>query len=71
MYEDSNRNKIDMIGAYLILYYDINKKQTKVMTIAKSNIEDISNPGPSNTIFLEFIPTSFAKKSNKAVLSIT
>ena len=24
MYEDSNRNKIDIIGAYLILYYDIN-----------------------------------------------
>ena len=53
MYEDSNRNKINMIGAYLILYHDINdEKVAKLMTIAKSNIDDISKSGPSNTIFL-------------------
>ena len=28
MYEDSIRNKINMIGAYLILYYDINDEKT-------------------------------------------
>ena len=27
MYEDSNRNKTNMIGAYLILYYDINDEK--------------------------------------------
>ena len=41
------------------------------MTIAKSNSDDISKSGPSNTIFLEFTPTSFGKESNKAVLSLT
>ena len=67
MYEDSNRNKIKMIGAYLILYHDVNdEKVAKLMTIAKSNIDDISKSGPSNTIFLEFSPTSFGKESNKA-----
>ena len=67
MYEDSNRNKIKMIGAYLILYHDVNdEKVAKLMTIAKSNIDDISKSGPSNTIFLEFPPTSFGKESNKA-----
>ena len=72
MYEDSNRNKIDMIGVYLILYHNINdEKVAKLMTIAKSNIDDISKSEPSNTIFLEFTPTSFGKASNKAVLSIT
>ena len=35
------------------------------MTIAKSNIDDISKSGPSNTIYLEFTPTSFGKESNK------
>ena len=50
MYEDSNTNKINMIGAYLILYYDMNEeKAAKLMTIAKSNIDDISKSGPSNT----------------------
>ena len=69
MYEDSNRNKIKMIGAYLIVYHDINdEKVAKLMTIAKSNIDDISKSGPSNTILLEFTPTS--KESNKAALSI-
>ena len=68
MYEDSNRNKINMIRAYLILYHDINdQKVAKLMTIAKSDIDDISKSGPSNTIFLEFTPTSFGKESNKAV----
>ena len=43
MYEDSNRNKINMIGAYVILDYDINdEKAAKLMTIAKSNIEEKS-----------------------------
>ena len=41
------------------------------MTITKSNIDDISKSGPSNTIFLQFTPTSFGKESNKADLSIT
>ena len=61
-----------MTGAYLILYHDINnEKVAKLMTIVKSNIDNISKSGPSNTIFLEFTPTtSFGKESNKAVLSI-
>ena len=72
MYEDSNRNYVNMIGAYLILYHDINdEKVAKLMTIAKSNIDDISKSGPSNTIILEFTPTFFDKESNKIVLSIT
>ena len=28
MYEDSNRNKINMIGAYLMLYHDINNEES-------------------------------------------
>ena len=44
MYEDSNRNKINMIGAYLILNYDISdEKAAKLMTIAKSDIDKESN----------------------------
>ena len=40
MYEDFNRNKMNMIGAYLILYHDIDDEKTaKLMTIAKSNID--------------------------------
>ena len=47
MYEDSNRNKINMIGAYLILYYDTNdEKAAKLMTIAKSNIDENSKSAP-------------------------
>ena len=72
MYEDSNRNKISMIGAHLKLHHSINvEKVAKLMTIAKSNIDDISKSGPSHTIFLEFTPTTFGKESNKVVLSIT
>ena len=72
MYEDSNSNKINMIGAYLILYYDIiDEKTSKLMTITKSNINDILKSVPSNTIFLEFTPAYFGKEPNKAVLSIT
>ena len=41
------------------------------MTIAKSNIGDVSKSGPSNTTFIEFILTSSGKESNKAVLGIT
>ena len=52
MYEDSNRNKINMIGAYLILNYDINDEKTaKLMTIAKSDIDEKSKSAPSNTDF--------------------
>ena len=52
MYKDSNKNKIKMIGAYLIPYHDINdEKVAKLMTIAKSYIDDISKSGPSNAIF--------------------
>ena len=69
MYEDSNTNKIDMIGSYLILCYDINDEKTaKLMTIAKYDIDDISKSGPSNTIFLEFTNTFFGKESNKSSL---
>ena len=43
MYEDSNRNKISMIGAYLIPNYAINDEKTaKLMTIAKSDIDEKS-----------------------------
>ena len=28
MYEESNRNKINMIGAYLILYHDITDEKS-------------------------------------------
>ena len=62
MYEDTNKNEINMIGAYLILYYDINDEKTaKLVTIAKSNIDDKLKSCPSNTFFLEFTPTSFGK----------
>ena len=72
MYEDSNRNKINMIGAYLILNYDIHDKKTaELMTIAKSDSDEKSKSAPSNTDFLEFTPKSLGKESNQAVLSIT
>ena len=52
MYEDSNRNKINMIGAYLILNYDINDEKTaKLMTIAKSDIDEKLKSAQSNTDF--------------------
>ena len=52
MYEDSNRNKMNMIRAYLILNYDINDEQAaKLMTIAKSNIDEKSKSALSNTDF--------------------
>ena len=57
MYEDSNRNKINIIGAYLILNYDINdEKSAKLMTIAKSNIDEKSKSAPSNTDFSRIYP---------------
>ena len=47
MYEDPNRNKINMIGIYLTLNYDINdEKAEKLMTIAKSNIDEKSKSAP-------------------------
>ena len=52
MYEDSNWNKMNMIRAYLILNYDINDEQAaKLMTIAKSNIDEKSKSALSNTDF--------------------
>ena len=52
MYEDFNRNKINMIGACLILYYDINdEKAAKRNTIANSNINEKSKSALSNTNF--------------------
>ena len=57
MYEDSNRNKMNMIGAYLILNYDINDEKTaKLMTFAKSNIDEKSKSFPSNTDFSRIYP---------------
>ena len=52
MYEDFIRNKINMIGVYLILNYDINdEKAAKLMTIAKSNSDEKSKSAPSNIDF--------------------
>ena len=57
MYDDSNRNKMNMIGAYLILNYDINEEKTaKLMTFAKSNIDEKSKSAPSNTDFSRIYP---------------
>ena len=57
MYEDSNRNKMNMIGAYLILNYDINDQKTaKLMTFAKSNIDEKSKSVPFNTDFSRIYP---------------
>ena len=43
MCEDSNRDRMNMIGAYLILYYDMNdEKAAKLMTIPNSNIDEKS-----------------------------
>ena len=52
MYEDYNRDKINMISACLIIYYDMNgEKAAKRMTIANSNINEKSKSAPSNTNF--------------------
>ena len=60
MYEDSNRDKMNMIGACLILYHDINdEKAAKRMTIANSNINEKSKSAPSNTIFSRVYPFIF------------
>ena len=57
MYDESGRDKINMIGAYLILYYDINdEKAAKLMTIANSNIDEKSKSAPSKTIFSRIYP---------------
>ena len=57
MYDDSDRNKINMIGAYLTLNHDINdEKAAKLMTIAKSNIDEKSKSAPSNTDFSTINP---------------
>ena len=60
MYEDSNRNKIDMIGAYFILNCDINdEKAAQLMTIANSNIDEKSKSAPSNINFSRIYPYNF------------
>ena len=60
MYEDSNRDKINMIGACLIQYYDINdEKAAKRMTIANSNINEKSKSAPSNSNFYRIYPFIF------------
>ena len=60
MYEDSNKDKINMIGACLISYHDINdEKAAKRMTIVNSNINEKSKSAPSNTIFSRIYPFIF------------
>ena len=57
MYEDSNRNKMNMIGAYLILNYDINEEKTaKLMTFVKSKIDEKSKSAPSDSDFSRIYP---------------
>ena len=57
MYEDSNRDEMNMIGACFILYYDINcEKAAKLMIIANSNIDENSKSTPSNIIFYRIYP---------------
>ena len=57
MYEDSNRNKMNMIGAYLILNHDINEEKTaKLMTFVKSNIDEKSKSALSDTDFSRIYP---------------
>ena len=51
MNEDSNRNRMNMIGAYLILYYDINDERTARPSQTLYNIKEKSKSDPSNTIF--------------------
>ena len=71
MYEDSDRDKINMIRTCLILYHDINdEKAAKRMTIANSNINEKSKSATSNTNFSRIYSSSFGKESTKAVLSI-
>ena len=63
MYEDCNRYKINMIEAYLILQYDINdEKAAKLMTIAKSDIDEKSKSAPSNTDFSRIYPYIFGQR---------
>ena len=60
MNEDSNRDKMNMIGAYLILYYDTNdEKAAKLMTVANSNIDEKSKAAPFNTNFSKIYPFIF------------
>ena len=48
---------MNMIGAYLILNYDINEEKTaKLMTFVKSNIDEKSKSAPSNTDFSRIYP---------------
>ena len=57
MYEDFNRNKMNMIGAYLILNYDTNEEKTaKLMTFVKSNIDEKSKSPHLTLIFFRIYP---------------
>ena len=60
MYDDSDRDKINMIGACLILYYDIkDKKAAKRMTIANSNVNEKSKFALYNINFSRIYPFFF------------
>ena len=64
MCEDSNRDKINMIGAYLILYYDINdEKAAKLMTIPNSNIEEQSKSAPPYINFSRIFTSSYLARN--------
>ena len=68
MCADSNRDKINMIGAYLIQYYDINdEKAAKPMTIPNSNIEKNRNLPHLTLISLEFTPSYLARNQIKHI----
>ena len=61
-----------MIGAYWMINYDINGEKTaKLMTFAKSNIDEKSKSAPSYTDFSRIYPYILWQGINKAVLSRT
>ena len=54
---------MNIIGAYLILNYDINDEKTaKLMTIAKSDIDEKSKSAPSDTDFSRIYPYIFGQR---------
>ena len=66
MYEDSNGDKINMIGACLILYCDINVEKQQNGWPSQTPILTKNRNLPHLTlIFLEFTPSFFGKESNK------
>ena len=69
--KNSNRDKMNMIGACLILYNDVkDEKAAKRMTIANSNINDKSKSPPSNR-FLKFTLSLLARNQIQQFLNIT